>query len=118
MSSSLPATPPTANAPDEHDFGDPFDITRLPLPRPARGYAVQRLGTDCVLDNRHGELLPVRSAGLDALFDSHAAATRAARQWLSSHPAQADAELAIVPASYDDILQRPILIFGMLCAHP
>ena len=59
-------------------FGDRFDLSKLPLPRAPAGYAVQRLDTDQVLDRRSGELLPVRSPNLEALFtsfdDAHAAA--------------------------------------------
>ena len=44
----------------ENAFGDPFDLARLPLPRPARGYGVQLLDTDQLLDKQRGEFLPVQ----------------------------------------------------------
>lgn len=103
----------------ENAFGDPFDLARLPLPRPARGYGVQLLDTDQLLDKQRGEFLPVRTPGLDALFPSFEAARQAAGHWLHSHDVSADEHrLAIVPTGFDDVLQRPILIYGVLCAQP
>ena len=37
-------------------FGDRFNLADLPLPRPARGYAVQMLDTDTLLDRASGQL--------------------------------------------------------------
>ncbi len=100
-------------------FGDRFELSNLPLPRPPAGYAVQRLDTDQLLDRRTGALLPVRSPGLDALFDSFEAAYEAADNWVRMHcQAGEEHHLAIVPAGYDALLERPILIYGVLCAHP
>ncbi|MFN4326110.1 MAG: hypothetical protein ACK4FP_09515 [Azonexus sp.] len=100
-------------------FGDRFELSSLPLPRPPAGYAVQRLDTDQVLDRRTGALLPVRSPGLDALFDSFEAAHEAAGHWVRRHcTAGEDHHLAIVPAGYDRVLERPILIYGVLCTQP
>lgn len=100
-------------------FGDRFAIEQLPLPRPASGYAVQQLDTDCVLDRRSGELCPVRTPGLEALFDSFDAAHAAASAWVAAHRMAADEHpLAIVPASFDEQLQRPVLIYGVLCGQP
>lgn len=100
-------------------FGDRFDIELLPLPRPACGYAVQKLDTDQVLDRRTGHLKPLRSPGLDALFDTFDDAHEAAAAWISRHDIDAeDQPLAIVPAGFDDVLNRPILIYGVLCGRP
>ncbi len=67
-------------------FGDRFDIERLPLPRPACGYAVQKLDTDQVLDRRTGHLKPLRSPGLDALFDSYMLAFSPSGEMIQSPP--------------------------------
>lgn len=111
----------TAAPPDFPDdaFGDPFDLSRLPLPRQARGYAVQMLDTDRLLDRQSGEFLPVRSTALDALFPSFVEAHAAATRWAVHHGLGPEAHnLAIVPAGYDDRLERHILIYGVLCAQP
>lgn len=100
-------------------FGDRFELSSLPLPRPPAGYAVQRLDTDQLLDRRSGALLPVRTPGLDALFDSFEGAYEAGCTWVLRHCAAPDEHhLAIVPAGYDAILERPILIYGVLCTRP
>ncbi len=100
-------------------FGDRFDISTLPLPRPPAGYAVQRLDTDRLLDSDSGELHPVRTPGLKAIFDTFDAAFLAACQWVSSHGADPrDHHLAVVPVGYDTVFNRPILIYGVLCAQP
>jgi hypothetical protein len=100
-------------------FGDPFDLGGLPLPRPARGYGVQLLDTDLLLDTASGDFLPVRSPDLDAAHASFAAAHAAAARWAACHGMAADAHrLAIVPVGYDDLLQRHVLIYGVLCGQP
>jgi hypothetical protein len=100
-------------------FGDRFDLARLPLPRPARGYALQMLDTDTLLDRQTGAFLPVRAAALDGLFASFDDAHAAACRWVEAHCATPDAhDLAIVPASFDDALQRHILIYGVLRGRP
>jgi hypothetical protein len=100
-------------------FGDRFDLASLPLPRPARGYAVQRLGCDQLLDRGSGELLAIRSPALDGLFATFDEAWTAAAAWVSRHGDVKDEHhLAIVPAGYDETLQRHILIYGVLCAQP
>ncbi len=100
-------------------FGDPFDLRALPLPRPAQGYAVQMLDTDTLLDRHSGNFLPVRSGQLDALYDDFASAHSAAAAWVRQHCLEADEHrLAIVPASFDTILKRHVLIYGVLCDHP
>ena len=109
--------------PDTHypadAFGDPFDLGSLPLPRPACGYGVQLLDTDRLLDTGSGDFLPVRSPDLDAAHASFAAAHAAAARWASRHGMAPDAHrLAIVPVGYDDLLQRHVLIYGVLCGQP
>ena len=99
-------------------FGDPFDLDDLPLPRPARGYAVQRLDTDQLLDRNSQTFLPVRSPGLEPFFASFAEAHVAAGNWSDAHAGASDHHLAIVPAGYDPVQQRPILIYGVLCGQP
>jgi len=109
--------PRTAHAADA--FGDPFLIERLPLPRPAAGYAVQMLGSDRLLDRRSGDFQPVRSPALAALFDSFAAAHAAAGRWLDEHGGNpAEHRLSIVPAAFDETLERHVLIYGVLEEHP
>jgi hypothetical protein len=103
----------------EDAFGDRFDLDCLPLPRAARGYAVQMLDTDTLLDSGSGEFLPVRSPQLSALFSSFDAAHAAAARWIAGHGIAPDSHaLAIVPAGYDDTLQRHVLIYGVLCGQP
>jgi hypothetical protein len=100
-------------------FGDRFALDALPLPRPADGYAVQLLGTDQLLDRVSGCFLPVRSSALAGLFDSFDAARAAAESWVNDNcPIPAEHRLAIVPAAFDDILERHVLIYGVLCDHP
>lgn len=100
-------------------FGDRFDLAALPLPREPAGYAVQMLDTDQLLDRQTGEFLPVRSSHLKPLFDCFDSAYTAAAAWVESHDENPDDHrLAIVPVSYDDILERHVLIYGVLCGTP
>ena len=100
-------------------FGDRFSRASLPLPRAATGYAVQRLDTDTLLDRITGDFLPVRAAQLHGLFTSFDDAHAAACRWVVSYCATpAEHGLAIVPADYDPILQRHVLIYGVLCGQP
>ena len=100
-------------------FGDRFSLADLPLPRPPRGYAVQMLDTDTLLDRASGNFLPVRASELDGLFASFDEAYDAACHWVESHcSAPQEHRLAVVPASFDDVLQRHVLIYGVLCGQP
>lgn len=109
---SLTPLPPDA-------FGDRFELDALPLPRQPAGYAVQMLDTDRLLDRQSGEFLPVRSVELQALFESFDLAFEAAGTWVEKQGKTPDQHhLAIVPAGYDSILERHILIYGVLCQHP
>ena len=100
-------------------FGDRFALADLPLPRPPRGYAVQMLDSDTLLDRRSGDFLAVRSPALDGLFASFDEAYAAACRWVESHcRTPQEHRLAIVPAAYDDVLQRHVLIYGVLCGQP
>lgn len=100
-------------------FGDRFALEDLPLARPPAGYAVQRLATDTLLDHRSGTFLPIRSPGLQGLFASFDEAFAAASIWVENNcPPPADHCLAIVPAGFDPIMQRPILIYGVLGCQP
>jgi len=105
-------TPPNFS-PDA--FGDRFDLDQLPLARPAAGYAVQMLGTDTLLDSQTGCFLPVRAARLRGLFPSFDDAFKAAASWVESTGRHTDEHpLAIVPASFDSVLERHVLIYGVL----
>ncbi|MDR1350174.1 MAG: hypothetical protein LBJ59_05240 [Zoogloeaceae bacterium] len=97
----------------DYFFGDPFCLEDLPLPRPAEGYAVQRLGCDQALDQRTHDFLSVRHPDLRALYPSFSAASTAAQAWREAHP-EATPELAIVPAAFDAVAERHILIYGVL----
>jgi hypothetical protein len=100
-------------------FGDRFTLAELPLPRKAAGYAVQQLDTDTLLDRNTGDFLPVRATQLQGLFESFDAAHAAACRWVVSYCATpAEHGLAIVPADFDPILQRHVLIYGVLCGQP
>jgi hypothetical protein len=100
-------------------FGDRFNLGDLPLPRPPAGYAVQMLDTDTLLDRTSGHLLPVRSAELDGLFASFDDAFAAACRWVEAHcSTPEDHRLAIVPAGFDEVRQRHILIYGVLRGQP
>lgn len=100
-------------------FGDCFDIAALPLPRPPAGYAVQMLDTDRLLDRRSGDFLPVRSPELQGLFDSFDEARAAALAWVAIHcPLPEEHRLTIVPAGYDPVRERHVLIYGVLCGQP
>lgn len=100
-------------------FGDRFDIDLLPLARPSAGYAIQMLDTDTLLDRASGSFLAVRSPRLQGLFESFDEAYLAACQWVEIHCATPDEHaLAIVPAGFDSVLERHILIYGVLCKRP
>ena len=100
-------------------FGDRFELEELPLPRAAAGYAVQMLDTDTLLDRHSGTFLPVRSTKLQGLFGSFDEAYSAAKNWAERNCASPDEHrLAIVPAGFDTILERHVLIYGVLCGHP
>jgi len=100
-------------------FGDRFELSTLPLPRAPAGYAVQRLDTDLLLDRPSGRLLPIRTPGLDGIFASFDDAYGAAEQWVTQHcDSPTEHHLAIVPAGYDPVFERPILIYGVLCGQP
>jgi len=100
-------------------FGDPFRLEDLPLARPGAGYAVQKLGGDTLLDRHADQFLPVRHPGLQALFPSFETAFAAARNWLKGqNQSPEECPLAIVPAGYDSILQRHVLIYGVLTPSP
>jgi hypothetical protein len=99
-------------------FGDRFALADLPLARPPRGYAVQMLDTDTLLDRPTGRFLPVRSPVLDGLFATFDDAFAAACAWVEAHcRTPQDHHLAIVPAGFDDIMQRHVLIYGVLCGR-
>jgi hypothetical protein len=100
-------------------FGDHFALDELSLARTPAGYAIQMLDTDKLLDRLTGTFLPVRSATLDGLFDSFETAYAAAHIWVEHHcPNPDDHHLAIVPASFDSVLNRHVLIYGVLCGQP
>ena len=100
-------------------FGDRFALADLPLPRPVGGYAVQMLDTDTLLDRASGNFRPVRSPDLDGLFASFDDAFAAACRWVEVHcSAPEDHRLAIVPAGFDEVLQRHVLIYGVLRGQP
>ncbi|MDR3158720.1 MAG: hypothetical protein LBU11_06850 [Zoogloeaceae bacterium] len=97
----------------DYFFGDPFCLEDLPLARPAGGYAVQYLGSDQLLDRRAHDFLPARHPDLRALYPSFSSASAAARSWREAHP-EAVPDLAIVPAAFDALAKRHILIYGVL----
>lgn len=100
-------------------FGDRFALDALPLPRRGRGYAVQMLDTDTLLDRVGGRFLPVREPALDALFATFDEAAAAARRWLRERQAGTDEyPLAVVPAGYDEAMHRHVLIYGVLTQQP
>ncbi len=100
-------------------FGDRFTLDELPLARIPAGYAVQMLDTDKLLDRATCTFLPVRSAALSGIFDSFDAAYAAAHEWVGNHcPNPDEHRLAIVPASFDNLLNRHVLIYGVLCGQP
>ena len=100
-------------------FGDSFDITQLPLARPPAGYAVQMLDTDKLLDRQTKIFLPVRSPALEGLFATFDEAYAAACDWVERSCTDKDEHaLAIVPAGFDKLLSRHVLIYGVLCGQP
>lgn len=100
-------------------FGDRFDLDKLPLPRSGGGYAVQYLGSDTLLDCQRNIFLPVRNPSLKALFDSFDAAFAAAENWMATQSGSLEEHpLAIVPAYFDNELQRHVLIHGVLSPSP
>lgn len=113
----IPGLAPLVHGADA--FGDRFALEDLPLPRPGHGYAVQMLDTDTLLDRSSGKFLAVRDPALKALFASFDEAHGAARDWLREQGAGTDRyPLAIVPVSHDELLQRHVLIYGVLKRQP
>ena len=108
------------NSPFSADaFGDRFELDGLPLPRAAAGYAVQMLDTDKLLDRASGNFLPVRAPQLKGLFSTFDDAHDAACRWVDAHCLTLEEHrLAIVPARFDPVLQRHVLIYGVLCVQP
>ncbi len=77
------------------------------------------LDTDTLLDRISSTFLPVRSPRLDGLFVTFDEAYAAARLWVEANCQMPDEHrLAIVPAGFDNTLERHILIYGVLCAQP
>jgi len=100
-------------------FGDRFDIAALPLPRAGTGYAVQLLDTDTLLDRETGCFLAVRDTRLQGLFQTFDAAYAAASNWIADNGTTIEAHpLAIVPAFFDETMQRHVLIYGVLTESP
>lgn len=100
-------------------FGDPFSLEALPLARRAVAYGVQRLDTDQLLDRGSGRFMAIRSPALQPRFATFAEAHRVASDWVLSHcPPPADPGLAIVPLAYDPLLERHVLIYGVLGSAP
>ncbi|MDR2164417.1 MAG: hypothetical protein LBO79_02050 [Zoogloeaceae bacterium] len=95
-------------------FGDVFRLEDLSLPRPADGYAVQRLGHDEILDRATGVFLPVRHPRLEGLFACFARARAAAEAWQARQEPTVRDALAIVPAAFDPVFMRHVLIHGVL----
>ncbi|MCL2022225.1 MAG: hypothetical protein FWG81_09135 [Betaproteobacteria bacterium] len=94
---------------------DPFRLEALPLPRPADGYAVQFLGRDHLLDRKSMTFLPIRDPALSALFPDFSAALDAALSWQKQQGFSLEELLfAIVPAAFDQVFSRHILIYGVL----
>ncbi|MDR3054729.1 MAG: hypothetical protein LBU53_04920 [Zoogloeaceae bacterium] len=102
------------NAKETPFLGDTFQLEALPLPRPADGYAVQYLGRDQLLDKQQAIFLPIRHPALRALHESFAAARQAALDWLRAQNTTPPPPLAIVPAAFDTISERHVLIYGVL----
>jgi hypothetical protein len=97
---------------------DPFRLETLPLPRPAEGYAVQFLGRDHLLDRKTLTFLPVRDPNLSALFPDFSAACEAALRWQKQQEISPEEPVfAIVPAAFDPVFLRHILIYGVLPAE-
>ena len=104
----------------EDAFGDRFPLNHRQMPRPAVGYGIQQLDTDTLLDQDTQTFLPIRSPRLNPCFNSFDAAHQAASHWLLAQ-GQCTADehsLAIVPIGYDTVLERYILIYGVLRATP
>lgn len=100
-------------------FGDPYTLEQLTLPRPATGFAVQKLGLDQVLDPATGQFRPLRKASIHAVFGQFETAHAAASGWLRAQAfTPPEAGLAIVPAAFDEAMQRPVLILGVLETDP
>lgn len=77
------------------------------------------LDTDTLLDRHSGTFLPVRSPALGGLFASFDEAYAAAQHWVESNCRTPDEHrLAIVPAGFDAVLERHVLIYGVLCDRP
>lgn len=77
------------------------------------------LDTDTVLDRDSNTFLPIRSPALRGLFPSFDEAYSAARNWAEGNCPDPQAHrLAIVPAGFDAVLNRHVLIYGVLCGQP
>ncbi len=100
-------------------FGDSFSLDRLALPRPAVAYGIQRLGTDLLLDRQSDTFKPIRTPDLQPRFNDFSDAFAAASAWLITNGIEIDEhDLSIIPLAYDPLLERHVLIFGVLCGRP
>jgi len=104
--------------PPSHPFGDPFALDMPSLPRPASGYAVQLLGTDRILDRSSMQFLAVRDRALQGSFATFAEAEQAARAMAAAVTDPETLPMGIVPVGYDSMMQRHVLIHGVLRAEP
>lgn len=110
---------PGHDAYPDNSFGDRFELSSLPLPRTAVGYAVQVLDTDTLLDRATQHFLPVRTPGLKPIYQSFDDAHTAAAHWLDQNGGHSGQHaLAIVPVGFDPDMDRPILIYGVICGQP
>lgn len=97
------------------DFGDPYTLESLSLPRPAEGYAIQYLGRDHLLDQNTGRFLAIRNPALKGIYLSFAMAHEAATAWIHKNGGNpGEHPLAIVPVAFDPVSDRHILIYGVL----
>lgn len=77
------------------------------------------LGTDTLLDRLTDNFLPVRSRCAAGALRTFREAFSAAQFWVENHCEIFDEHrLAIVPANFDKLLERHVLIYGVLNEHP
>lgn len=100
-------------------FGDPFELAHLPLPRPALGYGIQEFDTGHALNPYTQSLQTLRASKKEVIFSTYAEAFQQGINYLQQKLSKShDHNLCITPIGYDEVMERPVWILGVLWSEP